>query len=85
MPVKKHTYAGGGVTILWQPDKCIHSGICVRGLPAVFNPNIKPWIDMSKAEADRIAEQVKLCPSGALSLVPLSPPTTSSEMPELEK
>ena len=69
MHIKSHTYTKDGVTILWQPDKCIHSGVCVRGLPAVFNPSKSPWIDMSKAETDRIAAQVNNCPSGALSLL----------------
>ena len=69
MHKKSHTYSGEGVTILWQPDKCIHSGVCVRGLPSVFNPGKSPWIDINMADADRIAAQVKKCPSGALSLV----------------
>ncbi|MEP7142106.1 MAG: (4Fe-4S)-binding protein [Ferruginibacter sp.] len=69
MPNKSHTYSKDGVTILWQPDICIHSGICARGLSEVFNPRERPWIDMSKAETDRIAVQVKKCPSGALSLL----------------
>jgi uncharacterized Fe-S cluster protein YjdI len=72
MHIKSHTYTNEGVTILWQPDKCIHSGVCVRGLREVFNPGKSPWIDMSKAETDLIAEQVKKCPSGALSLLATS-------------
>ncbi|MEP7107476.1 MAG: (4Fe-4S)-binding protein [Ferruginibacter sp.] len=72
MPIRSHEYTRDGVTILWQPDKCIHSGVCVRGLSTVFNPGKSPWIDMSKAETARIAEQVKKCPSGALSLLPTS-------------
>jgi uncharacterized Fe-S cluster protein YjdI len=69
MHKKSHKYTREGVTILWQPDKCIHSGVCVRGLSAVFNPAISPWIDMSKAETQRIVEQVQKCPSGALSIL----------------
>ena len=69
MPITSHKYTKDNVTVLWQPDKCIHSGVCVKGLSAVFNPRKSPWIDMTKAEADRIAEQVKQCPSGALSLL----------------
>lgn len=34
----------------------------------MFNPKAKPWIDIEGAEAERIREQVRLCPSGALSL-----------------
>ncbi len=47
---------------------CIHSGICVKGLGEVFDPHRKPWIDMSKAETQQIIDQVKKCPSGALSI-----------------
>ena len=31
-------YSNGEVTIVWKPDKCIHSGICFRGLGEVFDP-----------------------------------------------
>lgn len=61
-------YTKDGVTILWQPGKCIHSAVCVGGLPEVFKPNEKPWINIDGATGERIAEQVKKCPSGALSL-----------------
>lgn len=65
-----HTYAKDGVTVLWRPERCTHSGTCVRGLGAVFNPKARPWIDLHAAPADRIAQQVRQCPSGALSLGP---------------
>lgn len=63
-----HEYEKDGVTVLWRPAICIHSGECVRGLGTVFNPNIRPWINMDAAPVTRIVEQVKRCPSGALSL-----------------
>jgi uncharacterized Fe-S cluster protein YjdI len=70
MHIKSHQYINSdGVTVLWQPDLCIHSGVCVRGLSAVFNPSVTPWIDMSKAESGSVIEQVKKCPSGALSIL----------------
>lgn len=69
MHKKSYTYTKNGITIWWQPDKCIHSGICVRGLREVFNPAKTPWIDMDNADTDRIIEQVKNCPSGALSIL----------------
>ncbi len=68
MPVTKHTYQNSEVTVLWQPGICIHSGICARGLSAVFNPQRRPWIDLSQATTEAIIEQVKKCPSGALSI-----------------
>jgi hypothetical protein len=39
----------------------------VRGLPSVFNVSKKPWIDVNGASPAAIIEQVKLCPSGALT------------------
>jgi uncharacterized Fe-S cluster protein YjdI len=66
--VKKYT--NGEVTIVWQPTVCIHSTLCWRGengLPAVFNPSQKPWIKPEGATTERIIEQVRQCPSGALS------------------
>ena len=60
-------YKNSDITVVWQPHKCIHSAICARGLPIVFRPAEKPWIIMDEASSEAIAEQVKKCPSGALS------------------
>lgn len=68
MPVTTHKYTNGEISILWQPNICIHSGICARGLRSVFDPARKPWIDMSQAETEKIIEQVKKCSSAALSI-----------------
>ncbi len=67
MSSKSKTYTNGPVTIKWESELCIHSGNCVKGLPDVFNPNKRPWIDIEAAETDNLIEQVKKCPSGALS------------------
>ncbi|PWJ58356.1 putative Fe-S cluster protein YjdI [Dyadobacter jejuensis] len=66
--VKK--YSNGEMTIIWKPALCIHSRICWQktgSLPEVFNPAEKPWIKPDAAPTERIAEQIKRCPSGALS------------------
>lgn len=68
MAIQTLHYSNGEITINWKPDMCIHSGICVKGLGEVFNPHRKPWVDMSKAETQQIIDQVKKCPSGALSI-----------------
>jgi len=60
-------YTNGEVTIVWKPDLCIHSGICFRGLGEVFDPRRKPWITPESSTTEKIIEQVKKCPSGALS------------------
>jgi uncharacterized Fe-S cluster protein YjdI len=61
------TYDNGEVTIVWQPHKCIHSAICFRGLPTVFNPQNRPWVTVDGADTDSITHQIDRCPSGALS------------------
>lgn len=66
----KKNYTNGEVTIVWQPSMCIHSAKCWRGesaLPEVFNPSERPWIKPEAASTERIIEQVKNCPSGALT------------------
>lgn len=68
MPQKTHHYSNGEITVVWKPDVCIHSGICFKGLSAVFDPRRKPWIDLSKVATQEIIDQVNKCPSGALSL-----------------
>lgn len=60
-------YSNGEVTVVWKPDICIHAGICVKGLPNVFDVKARPWINIEGADTQKIVEQVKACPSGALS------------------
>lgn len=61
-------YTNGEITIVWQPKKCIHSAVCKNGLIEVFNPQVRPWINIQGANNERISEQIKKCPSGALSI-----------------
>ena len=63
-------YTNGEVTIVWKPNSCIHSAICWKGatgLSSVFAPAERPWIKPEGAPTQSIIEQVKKCPSGALS------------------
>ena len=62
-------YTNGETTVIWKPEICIHSGICARGLPQVFDPKRKPWIEMQHSDTARIEQQVAACPSGALSIL----------------
>lgn len=61
------TYSNSDITVLWQPDKCIHSTRCFRSLPEVFHPARRPWITMDSAPTEDIIRTVENCPSGALS------------------
>jgi uncharacterized Fe-S cluster protein YjdI len=62
-------HSNGEVTVIWRPSLCQHAGNCVRGLPGVFDFKRKPWIDAKQATTAEIVEQVKKCPSGALSFL----------------
>ncbi|MBN2172570.1 MAG: (4Fe-4S)-binding protein [Bacteroidales bacterium] len=64
----KREFNNGIITIIWDKSKCIHSGKCLKGLPEVFKPNEKPWINMNKATILDLIHQVRKCPSGALTL-----------------
>ena len=60
-------YSNGEVTVIWKPGLCQHSGVCARGLPKVFDPKRRPWIDLQHADSAAITAQVERCPSKALS------------------
>ncbi len=64
---KKIEYSNGELTIIWQPDLCQHSGICVKTLPQVYNPKERHWVKIENATTDELIAQINKCPSGALS------------------
>lgn len=64
----KKEYKKDNTIIVWDNSKCTHSGVCVRGLPNVFQPKERPWIKIDAESEEKIKEQVLKCPSGALSL-----------------
>jgi uncharacterized Fe-S cluster protein YjdI len=60
------TYANESIEVQWEPKLCIHTQNCVRGLGEVFDAQARPWIRVDAADAERIAETVLTCPTGAL-------------------
>jgi len=64
---KTINYANEEITVVWKPEFCQHSTRCWTQLPEVFNPKIKKWIDPDGASSEKIEQQVKKCPSGALT------------------
>ena len=57
----------GEVTVVWKPEVCIHSTICFRGLPAVFDPRRRPWVDVQAASTAEIVAQVEVPVGGAVA------------------
>jgi len=64
---KKIRYSNGEITVVWKPEFCQHSGRCWGQLPEVFDYKKKKWINPNGASSEKIIEQLKKCPSGALS------------------
>lgn len=63
------TYETPEITVTFDPDVCQHSGVCVRGLPNVFDVSRRRWVAPEAAPAADVAAQVARCPSGALQFV----------------
>ena len=61
-------YKKDDLTIIWDNTKCTHSAFCAKGLPEVFKPREKPWVQTENASKEAIEKQVLQCPSGALSI-----------------
>jgi CDGSH-type Zn-finger protein/uncharacterized Fe-S cluster protein YjdI len=62
----ERTYKSGAIDIRFDASRCIHAAECVHGLPEVFDPDRKPWVKPAQADADKLAEVVMRCPTGAL-------------------
>lgn len=62
-------YSGEEVDVFFNLDICIHSGVCTRGLPTVFDIKKKPWVNADGEAGEVIAERIRKCPSGALQYI----------------
>lgn len=65
-------YTGRLADVSFDGELCQHSGICVRGMPEVFDVDARPWINPDAAwtpeAVDLLIEVVGQCPSGALKI-----------------
>jgi uncharacterized Fe-S cluster protein YjdI len=59
-------YETDEIRVLWDATRCTHVATCLNALPEVFDVRRRPWIDITGASAQEIAETVRLCPTGAL-------------------
>lgn len=60
------TYENDEILVFWNPSVCAHAAKCVTGNKDVFDPQRRPWIDLTKAPAKEIAAIIDKCPSRAL-------------------
>ena len=88
MSDKLHIFVGNGIRVTWSKKRCVHFAECVRGLPRVFQPGSVPWVKPDAGVAQKIAEVVERCPTGALHYERLDggkaevPATTNVVRPE---
>ncbi len=68
MGEKLHEYQGEKARVTFDAKRCIHAAECVHGLPGVFDPEARPWINPDGAEPQELAEVVSRCPTGALQM-----------------
>lgn len=69
MEKRLQIYETPEVTVPFDPSICQHTGVCLRGLPAVFDVNRKRWVRPELAPVDQVIAQVTCCPSGALQTI----------------
>lgn len=66
-------YTGPLLDVSFDPKVCRHAAECVRGMPAVFDPAERPWINPARADTEASAQTLRdviaRCPSGALRVV----------------
>lgn len=78
----KKEYTRDDLTVVWQPELCIHSGVCFRSLPDVFRPRERPWIQLGQTDKEAVIKTVQSCPSGALSIKSVAPASILPEPPD---
>ncbi|MFI8826328.1 (4Fe-4S)-binding protein [Streptomyces sp. NPDC053431] len=88
-PPRLKEYDGEGITVTFEPRRCLHAAECVHGLPSVFDLGRRPWVQPDQAPPELVAEVVRRCPSGALrhypadgTAEPPETPTTVRRMPD---
>ncbi|MBP0905115.1 (4Fe-4S)-binding protein [Mariniflexile gromovii] len=62
----KNEFSNNEITVTYEPALCIHAEKCAMELSEVFRTSVIPWINLDGTETERIINQIKRCPSGAL-------------------
>jgi uncharacterized Fe-S cluster protein YjdI len=61
-PEVERAYANDRIEVTWEPAFCIHVAECLRGLPAVFDNQRRPWIIVDNGSPGDIGEVIQRCP-----------------------
>jgi uncharacterized Fe-S cluster protein YjdI/CDGSH-type Zn-finger protein len=79
MSETRKRYTGEAVDVSFDPARCRHAAECLRGLPAVFDRNRRPWILPDGGAPADVVAVVARCPTGALRTHPSA--TVTAEQP----
>ena len=66
METHENVFSNNDITVIFKPCICIHAEKCAKELSEVFRTSVIPWINLDGSETERVIEQIKRCPSGAL-------------------
>ena len=66
METNANVFSNRDITVTFEPCVCVNAERCAKELSNVFRNSVIPWIDLDGASTNKIIEQVKKCPSGAL-------------------
>ena len=66
MNLLPNVFSNEDITVTYEPRICVHAEKCARELSDVFRTTVIPWINLEGTETNRIINQIKRCPSGAL-------------------
>jgi len=61
-----YSFESEGIVVHWDYHRCIHVEECIRSLPDVFDRHRRPWINPTRAAAEKVAWACERCPTGAL-------------------
>lgn len=81
---KLQTYRTDEITVTFDPNRCIHSAVCLQALPAVFDVRRSRWVAPEAAEPAQVAAAVDRCPSGALQVALRPAAVTIEDNPEVD-
>ncbi len=82
MTRKLQVYHTPEILVTFDPNVCIHSAVCIRGLPAVFDVSRADWVRPDAASAEAVEALVAKCPSGALQSVRAGHPRSRAATPQ---
>lgn len=61
-----NVYKDRHISVTFDAKQCVNSQLCAKGLSSVVRNSIVSGNDVDSAESQRILNQIRKCPSGAL-------------------